>query len=136
MNIVIVAPKNGRFEKDKENIKAKHEARGDKCFFIFRAQGDTRNIMVDIRSYEPDLLITEDLEGFEMCTLTDAVSYNLIHCRQYHYIYSEHPANEKYLAKQLSLVMTFICPDEEMASRFRTRYPDLPEVVPGTILLW
>ena len=129
MNIVIVAPKNGRFDVDKEKIRARYEAHGDKCFFIFRAAGDLRNIMADIRSYEPDLLITEDLEGFEMCTLTDAVSYNLVHCRQYHFIFSDHPANEKYLGKQLSLLMTFFCKDETTRNQWLDDYPDIPELL-------
>ena len=127
---------------------------GHMIFFIFRKPGDEHNIMNEIRSYEPDVLITEDLEGFEMCTLTDAVSYNLIHCRQFHVIRSGVPhngdlskekstyrntsggrdheeslPNERYLGKQLSLVMTFVCTDEGMAKRLAAEYPDLPEIV-------
>lgn len=102
-------------------------------FFIFRKAGDVHNIMAEIRSFEPDLLVTEDLEGFEICTLTDSVSYNLIHCRQKHYLFSEHPVNEIYLSKQLGLVMTFVCSDEHMAERIRLMYPDLPEVIPGDL---
>ncbi len=129
MKIVIVAGRNGVFDQKNKELTQKLTASGHECIFIFRAPGDTRNIMADIKAGEPDLLITEDLEGFEMCTLTDAVSYNLVHCRQLHFLFSEHPINEKYLTKQLSLVMTFVCKDEEMAERIQDNYPDLPEVV-------
>ena len=133
MKIVIVAGRNGVFDQKNKELTQKLTASGHECKCIFRDRGDTRNIMADIKAGEPDLLITEDLEGFEMCTLTDAVSYNLVHCRQLHFLFSEHPTNEKYLSKQLSLVMTFVCKDDEMTERIRSQYPDLPEVVTGDI---
>ena len=129
MKIVIVAGRNGVFYKKHKELTQRLATSGHECIFIFREPGDTRNIMADIRAEEPDLLITEDLEGFEMCTLTDAVSYNLVHCRQLHFLLSEHPANERYLSKQLSLVMTFVCKNERQVDVLSELYPDLPEVV-------
>ncbi len=175
MNIVIIGSTAGQFYKDRPLIEEELRRDGHEVFFIFRKPGDEHNIMNEIRSHEPDVLVTEDLEGFEMCTLTDAVSYNLIHCRQFHVIRSgsthgddlskgkttdrdasggigydakdlskgkstdrntsggrdheESLSNEKYLRKQLSLVMTFVCTDEDLAQRLAAEYPDLPEIV-------
>ncbi len=154
MNIVIIGSTAGQFHKDRPLIEEELRRDGHMIFFIFRKPGDEHNIMNEIRSHEPDVLITEDLEGFEMCTLTDAVSYNLIHCRQFHVIRSgstqdgnlskknsclgnisggrdhdESLPNERYLGKQLSLVMTFVCTDEGMAQRLAAEYPDLPDIV-------
>lgn len=175
MNIVAIGSTAGQFHKDRSLIEEELRKDGHEVFFIFRKSGDEHNIMSEIRSYEPDILITEDLEGFEMCTLTDAVSYNLIHCRQFHVIgsgvhrdgdlyeekstyrndsggedcdekdlskeesiyrntsggrdHEEIIPNERFLGKQLSLVMTFVCTDEGMAQRLKTAYSDLPEVV-------
>lgn len=126
--IVAVAPKQGHFWKKQDDMAAKAAEAGDEITFIFRDKGSLKNVMADIRNASPDILITEDLEGFEMCTLTDAVSYNLIHCRQFHFLFSDHPENEKYLAKQLSLVMTFVCMDAANSDRISEMYPDLPEV--------
>ena len=129
MNIVIVSSTTGQFYKDRPLIEEELRRDGHMIFFIFRKPGDEHNIMNEIRSHKPDVLVTEELEGFEMCTLTDAVSYNLIHCRQFHVIRSGGLRNERYLGKQLSLVMTFVCTDEDMAQRLAETYPDLPEVV-------
>lgn len=129
MRIVIVGPMKGRFQKNIDRIKADLSGKGHECFVVFRDRGDNRNIMADIRKCEPDLFITEDLEGFEMCTLTDAVSYNLLHCRQFHFIFSGEITNETYLGKQLSLLMTFVCSSEDRKKGYLEKYPDIPEIL-------
>ncbi|MBQ9333001.1 MAG: hypothetical protein IJS12_01550 [Lachnospiraceae bacterium] len=118
----------GKLHKAEKEIKEALECRGHAYAGIYRAPGDVRNIMKEIREYAPDLMITEDLEGFEMCTLTDAVSYNLIHCRQLHLLLSGDLTNERYLARQLSLLMTFVCPDTDRATALKDKYPDIPEI--------
>ena len=133
MNIVIVGGRTGIFCKNNKELTEALEGAGHKVTGIFRASGDEKNIMADIHAACPELLMTEDLEGFEMCTLTDAVSYNLVHCRQLHFLFSERLKNEKYLSKQLSLVMTFVCSDTDRADDMLSRYPDIPEVVPVTV---
>ncbi len=131
MNIVIVGGRTGIFCKKNKELTEALEGERHKVTGIFRAPGDEKNMMADINAACPELLLTEDLEGFEMCTLTDAVSYNLVHCRQFHFLFSEGLKNEKYLSKQLSLVMTFVCSDEDRAGDMMSRYPDIPEVVPA-----
>ncbi|MCR5477430.1 MAG: hypothetical protein K6E92_07435 [Lachnospiraceae bacterium] len=136
MNITIVARKGQIFDQNPQKpVDALLRAgllRGDPGEIaitkITRAAGDKRDLLDEIRQSAPDVLITEDLEGFEMCTLTDAVSYNLIHKRQFHFLLKDHIEDEKYLAKQLSLVMTFVCPDEKKVAEYLEKYPDLPEV--------
>ncbi len=128
MKVLMIGSTAGKLHKAEKEIKEALESQGHACAGIYRAPGDERNIMKEIREYEPDLMITEDLEGFEMCTLTDAVSYNLIHCRQLHLLLSKDLSNEHYLAKQLSLLMTFVCPDPGRAAALTDKYPDIPEI--------
>ncbi len=129
MNIVIVGCRSGIFCRKIKELTDALVSAGHKVTGIFRAPGDEKNIMAEINAAAPELLVTEDLEGFEMCTLTDAVSYNLVHCRQLHFLFSGELKNEKYLSKQLSLVMTFVCVDAERAESLRKTYPDIPEVI-------
>lgn len=128
MKVLLIGSTAGKLHKNTKEITEALESHGHKCAGIYRAPGDVRNIMKEIREYAPDLMITEDLEGFEMCTLTDAVSYNLIHCRQLHLLLSEDLTNERYLAKQLSLLMTFVCPNPDRAAALKDKYPDIPEI--------
>ena len=128
MKVLMIGSTAGKLHKAEKEIKCGLESHGNTCAGIYREPGDVRNIMKEIREYAPDLMITEDLEGFEMCTLTDAVSYNLIHCRQLHLLLSEDLTNERYLAKQLSLLMTFVCPDTDRAAALKDKYPDIPEI--------
>ena len=37
-----------------------------------------------LKSEAVDLLVTYNLAGFELCTLTDGLAYNLVDCRQIH----------------------------------------------------
>ncbi len=129
MKIVIVAPEGGKFDGNRNEVLRQLEEAGHETAFVTRAGGDLRNVMADIRNEEPDLLVTENLEGFEMCTLTDAVSYNLVHCRQLHFVFSGGLICEKYLAKQLSLLMTFVCADAELTKSLLSKYADIPEII-------
>lgn len=60
-----------------------------------------------LREQKPDLLVTYNLAGFELCTLTDGLSYNLIDCRQIHFIEDGNYNNEKMLEKEKSINMFF-----------------------------
>lgn len=126
--MLLIGSTAGRLHKNTKEITETLESHGHACTGIYRSPGDARNIMKEIREFAPDLMITEDLEGFEMCTLTDAVSYNLIHCRQLHLLLSEELSNERYLAKQLSLLMTFVCHDPARVAALTDKYPDIPEI--------
>ena len=56
-----------------------------------------------VKDENPDLLISYNLAGFELSTLTDSVLYNLLDCRQFHFITKDNLPNEKYLEKLLSI---------------------------------
>lgn len=87
---------------------------------------DADDIFSGIKSQDPDLLITVDLPGFEQCTLTDNVAYNLLRCKQFHLLLHEGLANELYLAKPLNISMFFYCVSEAYRERLTWQYPDLP----------
>lgn len=56
-----------------------------------------------VKKENPNLLISYNLAGFELSTLTDSVLYNLLDCRQFHLITKDNVPNEKYLEKLLSI---------------------------------
>ena len=64
---------------------------------------DRNRIESYIKKETPDLLISYNLAGFEMGTLTDSVLYNLLDCRQFHFIKKDNLPNEIYLDKLLSI---------------------------------
>ena len=90
------------------------------------ASGERRDIIGEIKSLHPDLLITVDLAGFEQCTLTDNISYNLLDCKQLHLLLHENLPNEPYLAGQLSIAMFFYCAGDAYYDALLRRYPNLP----------
>lgn len=61
----------------------------------------------NLKKMEIDLLVTYNLAGFELSTLTDGLAYNLVDCRQLHLISREDLISEKYLEKDKSINMFF-----------------------------
>lgn len=78
----------------------------NKCNIIFAdtSDSDKRNLLESyIAEQKPDLLVSYNLAGFELCTLTDSLLYNLMDCRQFHFIKKKGLPNEKYLEKLRSI---------------------------------
>lgn len=86
-------------------------------------QGD---LISEIKSRCPDLLITTDLAGFEQCTLAANISYNLLDCKQIHLLLHENLPNEPYLKGQLSIAMFFYCVGGVYCDYLTHKYPHLP----------
>ena len=81
-----------------------------------------------LKEYSADFLITFNLAGFELCTLTDAVSYNLLDCKQLHWIEKKGCVNEKFLNKILSIVMFFATEDEDTKKYILENYESIPRM--------
>lgn len=79
---------------------------------------------------DADFLITFDLNGFEQSTLAGGISYNLLNCKQIHFLLNRNLSNESYLSKQLSLSMFFFCSDNAYYHYLLDTYPDIPYLEP------
>jgi len=65
-----------------------------------------RNTLINqIKTIEPDILVTYNMAGFEFSTLTDGIAYNLIDCRQIHFLINDSIPNLHMLENNLSLNM-------------------------------
>lgn len=85
-----------------------------------------QNQMSAVKTYAPDLLITFDLAGFQNSTLADCVAYNLLDCKQLHFILNDKLPNERFLEKQLSISMFFYCAREGYYEHLKSTYAELP----------
>lgn len=79
-----------------------------------------------LKAYGPDIMITFNLAGFEIETLTDSVSFNLLDCIQLHWVGKKDTQNEKYLNKVLSIVMFFATNDGDLAEYLKQTYDKIP----------
>lgn len=84
------------------------------------------DILREVKAFRPDILVTVDLQGFEQCTLTDNLSYNLLGCKQIHLLLHDRLRNERCLDKQLSIAMFFYCAGHDHYEYLCNRYPNLP----------
>lgn len=87
---------------------------------------ERRDLIGEIKAYQPDILITADLAGFDQCTLTDNISYNLLDCKQLHLLLHEKLPNESCLTGQLSIAMFFYCAGDAYYKDLKAKYPHLP----------
>lgn len=86
----------------------------------------TKDIIQEIKALHPDLLITVDLPGFERCTLTDNIAYNLLSCKQLHLLLHRNLPNESYLGRPLNIAMFFYCAGDAYYDYLTQQYPDMP----------
>lgn len=124
MKILVVSHKNSLIAQHQKEIEK--EFSDDELLFIFRSGSE--NILSRITSYGPDLLISLNLEGFDMSTLTGGFAYNLLKLRQLHLLLDHSSINSSIFSKPLSLRMEFICPNENEAVKIAEKYPDIPSI--------
>ena len=110
-----------------EEFQKKLACEGNREIFCLQYNPEEhRDIIGEIKALHPDLLITADLTGFEQCTLTDNISYNLLDCKQLHLLLHEKLPNELYLARQLSIAMFFYCTGDSYYNELIHKYPNIP----------
>ena len=79
---------------------------GETDMRIIDTRSTIRNTLINqIKTIGPDILVTYNLAGFEFGTLTDGIAYNLIDCRQIHFLINDNIPNLQALKKNLSLNM-------------------------------
>ncbi|MCM1126803.1 MAG: hypothetical protein NC429_10050 [Lachnospiraceae bacterium] len=79
-----------------------------------------------IQSSGADLVITINLSGFELTTLTGGISYNLWNAKFVHFLLKRNLKNEIILQKPLSISMFFYCVGKEYKEYLLKKYPEIP----------
>ena len=98
-------------------------------FVIMGLEKSKRPYLIqEIKRFNPDVLITYNLAGFELCTLTDSISYNLLDCKQLHWLDKVNCDNESFLNKVLSIVMFFATEKEEIKKYILGNYDKIPRM--------
>lgn len=99
------------FEKENMGSKLRHELsdiisgniQPGIVFIDTTSQYSRNRLQINVDNERPDLLISYNLAGFELCTLTDSLQYNLYDYRQFHIIQKKDLPNKKYLSKIRSI---------------------------------
>ena len=87
--------------------------------------GDT-NEQAIFKTEEYALLVSFDLAGFQLKTLTSNVWYNLLPCKQIHIITKINSCLETYLDNPLSISMFFFCISDQQKNSLITKYENIP----------
>ena len=92
---------------------------------------DNENIFSALTEFAPSILITENLAGFNLGTLSGGLAYNLINAIQLHIISNENKISESdymQLSKPLSLLMHFCCSANDSKSKLEAINQDIPYI--------
>ena len=81
---------------------------------------------VQLNTDEFQVLITFDLAGFQLKTLTNNIWFNLLPCRQIHIITTYKNELMTYLSNPLSISMFFFCITEEQKNTLSAGYENIP----------
>ena len=93
---------------------------------IYTCKNTSELAGLDLKQPPTDLIVTFNLAGFDISTLTDGLSYNLVDSKFIHFLLHENLPNEKYLSKQLSISMFFYCVGNEYCDYLWKTYPEIP----------
>lgn len=126
MNVLIVKPAITGRERKLHKLIA--ELQRSKNEAVFGGWNDACRPVENeyIKKNGINLLINFNLQGFEHSTLAGGIAYNLLDCKQIHILLDEHPDNEKYFSKRLSISMFFYCLGDEYYNYLIEKYPDIP----------
>lgn len=96
---------------------------------------ENSHVIKGLQSFAPNMLVSENMAGFDNSTLLDGIAYNLQHCLQIHILYEkcwESPQLLSYIEKPLSLSMHFYCTSEYRRKQLLSANPDIPflEILP------
>ena len=127
MKIAIAVEEQSAFGASWELLETRlRESIKGETKLLFMKQNVRKPFINELKGFAPDVLVTTDLAGFEQCTLTDNISYNLLSCKQIHLLLHENLPYEKYLEKQLSIAMFFYCVGDAYYDALKNKYPNLP----------
>ena len=94
---------------DLQDEALRREAEKNIRFFDTSNLRSRELLIEELEKEEQDLIVSYNLAGFECTTLTDSLGYNLVDCRQFHFITKKEVPGEKYLSKQKSINMFLFC---------------------------
>lgn len=126
MKILIAMTSSEKTGRVAKRLKEKLEDSDENITVALWNRTQPQITCADVRKAQADLFITFNLAGFEGSTLTDGVAFNLLDCKQIHFLLDTKMENERYLDRLLSISMFFYCGQETQLCSLQERYPDLP----------
>ena len=126
IKVLLIKPDKGFGDAEVEALKSDLSNRNVPIYLEIREESVDTIRSKSIKEINPDIMISFDLTGFEQCTLTGGIAYNLLNCKQIHILRNEQLPNEKYLAGQLSISMFFYCVSTVYYEYLSLRYPEIP----------
>ena len=82
----------------------------------------------EIRALDPDIVITFDLSGFELRTVSDTLSLNSIYARMAHILFHSTDHYGNLLKARQNLSMFTYVPENEDINACRSRYNEVPNI--------
>lgn len=126
MKILIIQTLSDKYEKLLRHVKSSLEKGNTDWTVEIWKPVKIQTAPEYIKKVQADIVVNFNLAGFELCTLTEGIAYNLLNSKQIHILLQDRLSNESFLSKQLSISMFFYCTDFQYYQHLSEKYPDMP----------
>lgn len=102
-------------------IEAARELDMEPVYFPLKGRADI-GTYERLRKMDADYLLSFDMAGFEMGTLTEDSAYNLLYAKQIHILFQNHQKYRTYLRQDLAMNLFLFIGDEYLFKRYKQEY--------------
>ena len=124
--IGLILPPDKEYRELEKKLTDSLREKGCEVLISTIGAGEKNAALIINECRECDLLIVLDMAGFEAETLTGGRYYNLMNCKQVHFLLSGWREKERYMNRPLSIAMFFYVAGQENFDRLKTEYEQLP----------
>lgn len=108
----------------KQAKKIAKELDMEAVFFPLQDKGNHKTYE-RLKEMDADYLLVFDMAGFEMSTLQEVSSYNILYAKQIHILFGNDEKYRKHLKKNLALNLFFFLSDENLLQEYKQEYPHI-----------
>ncbi len=115
-------------------MKAAKELDMEPIYFPLRERADIHTFE-RLRKLDADYLLSFDMAGFEMDTLTEESAYNLLYAKQIHILFQNDQKYRIYLRQNLAMNLFLFIGDEYLFKQYKQEYSHILnlEVMPPLV---
>ena len=123
--IVLEEKKQQLFGSLVEQVKTAAKALDMETLYFLQRDNENSHTYEQLRNMDADYLVSFDMAGFEMSTLTEDSAYTLLYARQIHILFQNDQKYRRYLQQDLAMNLFLFIGDECLFKQYKQEYPHI-----------
>ena len=125
LTIVLDEKKQQLFGSLVEQVKKAAKAMDMETLCFCLQDNESGHIYEHLRKIDADYLMSFDMAGFEMSTLTEGSAYNLLYAKQIHILFQNDRKYRRYLQQDMAMNLFLFIGDERLFKQYKQDYPHI-----------